>query len=61
MTQNYVPLTAKQTAENPQEPLLALAGLLARLAAEEDIKRVSAEQLACPKTLPTDTEALNDV
>ena len=61
MTQNHVPLTARQTAKNAQEPLLALAGLLARLAAEEDIKRVSAEQLACAKTHPTDTGAQSDV
>ena len=61
MTQNHAPLTAQQTAENPKEPLLALVRLLAQLAAEEAIERDSAEQLACPKTLPADTGALNDV
>ena len=61
MTQNHAPSTAQQTAENPKEPLLALVRLLAQLAAEEAIERVSTEQSACPKTLPTDTGALNDV
>ncbi len=61
MTQNHAPLTAQQTAENPKEPLLALVRLLARLAAEDTIKRAGAVQLACAKTLPTDTGATNDV
>jgi hypothetical protein len=61
MTQNHVPLTARQTAKNAQEPLLALAGLLARLAAKEDIERDNAEQLACTENLPTDIIAPTDV
>jgi len=61
MTENHVPLTARQTAKNAQEPLLALAGLLARLAAKEDIERDNLEQSACAKIPPTDTGALNDV
>ena len=61
MTQNHVPLTAQQTAKNAQEPLLALAGLLARLAAKEDIERDNAEQLSCTENLPTDIIALTDV
>ena len=61
MTQNHIPLTAQQTAENPEEPLLAIVRLLARHAASDTIKRDSAEQLACTKTLPTDTGATNDV
>ena len=60
MTQNYAPLTAQKTAENPEEPLLALVRLLARHAAEDTIKRTHAEQSANPKTLPTDTGATND-
>ena len=47
MTQNHVPLTAQQTAENPEEPLLAIVRLLARHAAADTIERDSAEQLAC--------------
>ena len=43
------------------DALCALVRLLARHAAEEAIERVSTEQSACPKTLPTDTGALNDV
>ena len=61
MTQNHIPLTAQQTAENPEEPLLAIVRLLARHAAADAIERVGAEQPAYEKTLPTDTEALNDV
>jgi len=61
MTQNHAPLTAQQTAENPKEPLLALVRLLARHAAADAIERVSTEQSACPKNLPTDTGATNDV
>ena len=61
MTQNDVSLPARQTAKNAQEPLLALAGLLARLAAKEDIERDNLEQSACAKIPPTDTGALNDV
>ena len=61
MTQNHIPLTAQQTAENPEEPLLALVRLLARHAAADTIERVSAEQSACVKTLPTDNGDLSDV
>ena len=61
MTQNHAPLTAQQNAENPKEPLLALVRLLAQHAAADTIERVRAEQLAYPKTLPTDTGATNDV
>ena len=61
MTQNHVPLIAQQTAENSKEPLLAIVRLLARHAAADAIERVGTEQSACPKTLPTDTGALNDV
>ena len=61
MTQNHAPLTAQQTAENSKEPLLALVRLLARLATEEAIERVDAEQLACAKNPPTNSGALNDV
>ena len=61
MTQNHVPLIAQQTAENSKESLLAIVRLLARHAAEDAIERVSTEQSACPKTLPTDTGATNDV
>ena len=61
MTQNHAPLTAQKTAENPEEPLLALVRLLAQHAAEDTIKRTRAEQSACAKNLPTDTGALNDV
>ena len=43
------------------DALCALVRLLARHAAEEAIERVSTEQSACPKTLPTDTGATNDV
>ena len=43
------------------DALFALVRLLARHAAEEAIERVGAEQSACPKTLPTDTGATNDV
>ena len=61
MTQNHIPFTAQQTAENPKEPLLAIVRLLAQHAAEEAIKRAGAAQLACAKNLPTDTGTLNDV
>ena len=61
MTQNHIPLTAQQTAENPEEPLLALVRLLARHAAADTIERVSAEQSACVKNLPADTGTINDV
>ena len=61
MKQNHTPLTAQLTAENPKEPLLAIVRLLARHAAADAIERVRAEQLACAKTLPTDTGATNDV
>ena len=61
MTQNHIPLTAQQTAENPEEPLLAIVRLLARHAAADTIERVSAEQSACVKTLPTDNGELSDV
>ena len=43
------------------DALCALVRLLAQHAAEDTIKRVRAEQLACVKTLPTDTGALSDV
>jgi len=43
------------------DALCALVRLLAQHAAEDTIKRVRAEQLACAKTLPTDTGATNDV
>ena len=61
MTQNYVTLTAHQTAENPEEPLLAIVRLLARHAAADAIERVGAEQSACVKTFPTDNGELSDV
>ena len=61
MTQNHVPLIAQQAAENSKESLLAIVRLLARHAAADAIERVRAEQLACAKTPPTDTGALNDV
>ena len=61
MTQNHVPLTAQQTVENPEEPLLAIVRLLARHAAADTIKRDSAEQSACVKTFPTDNGELSDV
>ena len=61
MTQNHIPLTAQQTAENPEEPLLAIVRLLARHAAADTIERVGAEKLACVKTLPTDNGELSDV
>tara|TARA_B110001469_G_C9277076_1_gene153806 strand:- start:161 stop:346 length:186 start_codon:yes stop_codon:yes gene_type:complete len=61
MTQNHIPFTAQQTAENPKEPLLAIVRLLAQHAAEEAIKRAGAAQLACAKNLLTDTGTLNDV
>ena len=51
----------KSEQSRAPDALCALVRLLARLAAEEPIERVRAEQLACPKTLPTDTGALNDV
>ena len=61
MTQNHIPLTPQQTAENPKEPLLAIVRLLARHAAADAIERAGAAQLACAKNLPTDTGTLNDV
>ena len=61
MTKNHIPVTAQQTAENPEDPLLAIVRLLARHAAEDTIKRVGAEKLACIKTLPTDNGELSDV
>jgi hypothetical protein len=61
MTQNHVPLIAQQTAENSKESLLAIVRLLARHAAADAIERVRAEQLACAKTPPIDTGAINDV
>lgn len=61
MTQNHIPLTAQQTAENPEEPLLAIVRLLARHAATDAIERVGAEQSACVKTFPTDNGELSDV
>ena len=61
MTQNHIPLTAQQTAENPEEPLLAIVRLLARHAAADAIERVGAEQSACVKTLPPDNGELSDV
>ena len=61
MTQNHAQLSAQKTAENPKEPLLALVRLLARHAAADALERVSTEQSACPKNLPTDTGATNDV
>ena len=61
MTKNHIPVTAQQTAENPEEPLLAIVRLLARHAAADAIERVGAEQSACVKTLPTDTGVLSDV
>ena len=61
MTQNHVPLTAQQTAENPEEPLCALVRLLARHAAADTIERVSAEQSVCLGILPSNTGDLSDV
>jgi hypothetical protein len=61
MTKNHIPVTAQQTAENPEEPLLAIVRLLARHAAGDAIERVGTEQSACLKILPTDTGALTDV
>jgi len=43
------------------DALCALVRLLARHAAVDAIERTLAEQLACAKTPPTDTGALNDV
>ena len=61
MTQNHIPLTAQQTAENPEELLLALVRLLARHAAADTIERVSAEQSACHGILPSNTGDLSGV
>ena len=61
MTQNHVPLTAQQTAGNPEEPLLAIVRLLARHAAADTIKRDSAEQSSYLKNLPADTGTVSDV
>ena len=61
MKQNHTPLTAQLTAENSKEPLIAIVRLLARHAAADTIERVSAEQSACVKTLPTDNGDLSDV
>ena len=61
MTQNHIPLTAQQTAENPEEPLLAIVRLLARHAAADTIERVSAEQSACHGILPSNTGDLSGV
>ena len=56
MTQNHIPFTAQQTAENPKEPLLAIVRLLARHAAADAIERAGAEQSACAKTFPPTLE-----
>ena len=61
MTQNHIPLTAQQTAENPEEPLLAIVRLLARHAAADTIERVSAEQSACHGILLSNIGDLSDV
>ena len=61
MTQNHIRLTAQQTAENPEEPLLALVRLLARHAAGQAIERVGAEQSDCLGILPSNTGELSDV
>ena len=61
MTQNHIPFTAQQTAENSKEPLLAIVRLLARHAAADAIKRVRAEQSPCLKNLPADTGTISDV
>ena len=61
MTQNHIPLTAQQTAENSEEPLMAIVRLLARHAAADTIEGGSAEQAACVETLPTDNGDLSDV
>ena len=45
MTKNHIPVTAQQTAENPEEPLLAIVRLLARHAAADMIERVGTEKL----------------
>ena len=51
----------KSEQSRAPDALCALVRLLAQHAAEDTIKRVRAEQLACAKTLPTDTGATNDV
>ena len=51
----------KSEQSSAPDALCALVRLLARLAAADTIKRTRAEQSACPKTLPTDTGATNDV
>ena len=51
----------KSEQSRAPDALCALVRLLARLAAEEAIERVRAEQLACAKTPPTDTGAQSDV
>ena len=51
----------KSEQSRAPDALCALVRLLARHAAADAIERVSTEQSACAKTLPTDTGALNDV
>ena len=51
----------KSEQSRAPDALCAFVRLLAQQAAEEAIERDSAEQLACTKTLHTDTGALNDV
>jgi hypothetical protein len=51
----------KSEQNRAPDALCALVRLLARHAAADAIERVGTEQSACPKTLPTDTGALNDV
>ena len=52
---------SKSEQNRAPDALCALVRLLARLAAEDTIKRSRAEQSAYPKTLPTDTGATNGV
>ena len=56
-------VNASPNSEQSRAPdaLFALVRLLARRAAEAAIESVDTEQLAYPKTLPTDTGPLNDV
>jgi hypothetical protein len=51
----------KSEQSRAPDALCALVRLLAQYAAADTIKRTRAKQLACAKTLPTDTGALNDV
>ena len=51
----------KSEQSRAPDALCALVRLLARHAAADTIERVSAEQSACVKTLPTDNGDLSDV